>query len=230
MTPLSKNARIVGLWYLLLVFIGPWRLLYIPNKLFVSGDATASAANIAAHQTLFQFGIFVDTWGGVVLVFLTLAFYRLFKDVDRYQAWLLVITGGILPGAIYFVNTLNDAAALLLVRGADYLNVFTEGQRDALAYFFTRLHFELVVSAEVLWGVWLFPMAILFLKSRWFPRILGWWLILDGATWIIISFANMFLPQYVGTISTWSLPFQLGEIAVTLWLLIMGAKERRASA
>jgi Domain of unknown function (DUF4386) len=228
MTPLSKNARIVGLWYLLLVFIGPWRLLYIPSKLFVLGDATATAANIAAHQTLFQFGIFVDTWGGVVLVFLTLAFYRLFKDVDRYQAWLLVITGGILPGAIYFVNTLNDAAALLLVRGADYLSVFTQGQRAALAYFFTRLHYELVVSAEVLWGVWLFPMAILILKSRWFPRILGWWLILDGATWIIISFANMFLPQYVDTINTWSFPLQLGEVAVTLWLLIMGAKERTA--
>jgi Domain of unknown function (DUF4386) len=229
MTPLSKNARLVGLWYLLLVFIGPWRLLYIPSKLFVLGDAKTTAVNIAAHQTLFQFGIFADTWGGVVLVFLTLAFFRLFKDVDRYQAWLLVITGGILPGAIYFVNTLNDAAALLLVRGADYLSVFTEGQRDALAYFFTRLHYELVVSAEVLWGVWLFPMAILILKSRWFPRILGWWLILDGATWIILSFANMFLPQYVDTINTWSFPFQLGEVAVTLWLLIKGAKERTAT-
>ena len=42
MVELSKNARIVGFWYLLLVFIGPWRLLYIPSKLFVSGDATAT--------------------------------------------------------------------------------------------------------------------------------------------------------------------------------------------
>lgn len=83
MTTLAKNARIVGLWYLALVFIGPLRLLYIPGKLFVLGDATATAANIAAHQTLFQMGIFVDTWGGAVLVFLTLAFWRLFKDVDR---------------------------------------------------------------------------------------------------------------------------------------------------
>lgn len=226
MTSLNKNARIVGLWYLLLVFVGPLRLIYIPTKLFVHGDAAATAANIAAHQTLFQFGIFIDTWGGVVLVFLTLAFYRLFKDVDRYQAMLLVITGGILPGAIYFLNTVNDAAALLLVRGADYLNAFTEAQRYAVAYFFTRLHYELVVSAEVLWGIWLFPMAILILKSRWFPRFLGWWLFLNGATWIIISFANMFLPQYVDTINTWSLPFQLGEVAITLWLLIMGAKEK----
>jgi hypothetical protein len=229
MTPLAKNARIVGLWYLALVFVGPLRLLYIPGKLFVLGDATATAANIAAHQTLFQLGIFVDTWGGAVLVFLTLAFWRLFKDVDRHQAQLLVIAGGIIPGAIYFLNTVNDAAALILVRGSDWLSPFTEAQRDALAYFFTRLHFQVIVSAEVLWGIWLFPMGILIIKSRWFPRVLGWWLFLDGATWILISFANMFLPAYVDTINSWSLPFQLGEIAVALWFIVMGATEPKPS-
>ena len=228
MTETSKNARIVGFWYLMLVFVGPLRLLYIPNKLFVHGDAAATAANITAHQTLFQLGIFADAWGGVVLAVLALAFYRLFKDVDRFQAWLLVITGGIIPGALYLVNTMNDAAALMLIRGDDYLNVFTEAQRDALAFFFIRLHFQAIVSAEVLWGVWLFPMAILILKSRWFPRFLGWWLILDGMSWLIQSFANMFLPAYVDALFTWSMPFQLGEIAVTLWFLIMGAKEKKS--
>ncbi|MFI4967340.1 MAG: DUF4386 domain-containing protein [Gammaproteobacteria bacterium] len=230
MTPLAKNARIVGLWYLALVFIGPLRLVYIPNKLFVHDDTAATAANIAAHQTLFQMGIFLDTWGGAVLVFLTLAFWRLFKDVDRYQSQLLVITGGIIPGAIYFLNVVNDAAALILVRGGDWLNAFNEAQRNALAYFFTRLHFQVLVSAEVLWGIWLIPMGILILKSRWFPRILGWWLFVDGATWIIISFANMFLPDYVDPISTWSIPFQFGEIAVTLWFLVMGAKEPKTAS
>ncbi|HEY3645177.1 MAG TPA: DUF4386 family protein, partial [Gammaproteobacteria bacterium] len=76
MTSIAKNARIVGLWYLALVFIGPLRLLYIPTKLLVHDDAATTATNIAAHQTLFQMGIFVDTWGGAVLVFLTLAFWR----------------------------------------------------------------------------------------------------------------------------------------------------------
>lgn len=225
MTTLSRNARLVGFWYLLLVFAGPLRLIYIPTKLFVTGDAAASAANIMAHQTLFQSGILVDAYGGVVLVLLSLAFYRLFKDVDRYQAMLLVITGGILPATIDFLNTVNDAAALALVRGADYLNVFTEAQRYALAYFFTRLHFQAITAAEVLWGVWLFPMAILILKSRWFPRFLGWWLILNGITYLVLSYTGMFLPERLDQVSNWAFPLQLGEVAFMLWALILGAKE-----
>src|SRR5690348_12649710 len=150
MNSLSKNSRIVGLWYLALVFVGPLRLIIIPSKLFVSGDANATAANILAHPAFFQLGIFADAYGGVLLVVLTLAFYKLFKDVSQFWSVFLVITGGILPGAMYLLNTVNDAAALLLARGADYLNVFTEAQRYALSYFFTRLHFQVVLSAEVL--------------------------------------------------------------------------------
>lgn len=226
MTPLSKNARTVGFFYLLLALAGPIRLLYIPNKLFVHGDAAATAANILAHETLFRFGIAADLFGAVILVFLALAFYRLFKDVDHYQAVLLVIVGGVLPSALYFGNTVNDAAALALVNGADYLSVFTEPQRYALARFFLDVHYLLIVSAEVLWGLWLFPMAILTLKSGFLPKFLGWWLILNGFTYLVLSFTGVFLPQYQTSISAYAFPFQLGELAFLLWLLILGAKEK----
>lgn len=230
MTQISKNARIVGFIYLLLVFCGPLRLIYIPTKLFVQGDAAATGANIAAHQTLFQLGIFADAYGGVVLVLLALAFYRLFKDVDWYQSVLLVITGGILPSAIYFLNTVNDAAALLLVRGAPYLDVFSEPQRYALAYFFTRLHFQVILAAEVLWGLWLFPMAILILKSRWFPRFIAWWLILNGVCYLLLSYVGMFDIEHLDAVSNYTFPVQFGEVAFVLWALIFGAKERPATA
>src|SRR5690348_2380357 len=113
MTNLSKNARVVGFIYLLGVFMAPLRLIYIPTKLFVHGDADATAANITAHQTLFQLGIFTDVYGAVLGIILVLAFYRLFKDVDQFLAVLLVITGGILPAAVDLLNSANDAGALL---------------------------------------------------------------------------------------------------------------------
>ena len=51
-------------------------------------------------------------------IFLTLALYRLFKAVDQGLAVIMVILGALMVTPIYFLNTINDAAALLLVRGA----------------------------------------------------------------------------------------------------------------
>jgi hypothetical protein len=229
MTPLSKNARIVGLLYLLLVFAGPLRLIYIPNTLFVHGDAAATAANILNHETLFRLGIVTDLFGGAVLIFLSLAFYRLFKDVDQYLAVLLVITGGIIPCTLYFVNVVNDAATLQLVKGDDFLNVFSQPQRDALGYLFIRLHYQAVLAAEVFWGIWLLPMGILTIKSNFLPKFLGWWLILNGFAYLIQSFVGEMYPQYEDMVSKYSFPFQLGEMAFMLWLLIMGAKQRKTT-
>jgi len=224
MTALDKNARTVGFLYFLLALAGPVRLIYVPTKLFVHGDAAATAANILAHETLFRFGIAADLFGAVILVFLALAFYRLFKDVDHYQAVLLVITGGVLPSALYFVNTVNDVAALALVNGADYLTVFNEPQRYALARFFLDLHYNLIVGAEVLWGLWLFPMAMLTIKSGFLPAFLGWWLILNGLAYLALSYTGLFYPGYTDTLANYTFPVQLGEVVFMLWTLILGAR------
>jgi hypothetical protein len=43
---------------------------------------------------------------------------------------------------IAFLNELNSIAALVLVRGADFLSLFEKPQRDALAMLFLNLHFH----------------------------------------------------------------------------------------
>ena len=136
MTSLSRDARVAGLLYRTLL-TAPLRLLYIPSKLFVTGNATATADNIAAHQMLFRLGIVCDLFTATMSIFLTLALYRLFKGVDEGLARLVVILGSLMVAPIYFLNTINDAAALLLVRGVDFLSVFEKPQRDALAMMFS---------------------------------------------------------------------------------------------
>src|SRR6266568_4174646 len=159
MSPARNPGRVVGFWYLLLVLGGPLRLIYIPNKLFVHDNAAATAGNIAAHEWLFRFGMLSDLFGAVVLIFLVLAFYRLFKGVDQQLAVLLVIVGGVMPALINFVNVVSDAGALMVARGggagsADFLSVFDKPQRDALVMLFLRLHHHQIVAAEIRWGPW----------------------------------------------------------------------------
>ena len=125
---------------------------------------------------------------------------------------------------IYFLNALNDVAALLLVRGTDFLSVFEKPQRDALALLFLRLHHHGVVANEIFWGLWLFPLAVLVIRSGFLPRILGIWLIINGFAYLTISFTGLLLPQYEVMVSNIAFPALLGEVAIMLWLLIKGAK------
>ena len=230
MSSTHNPGRVAGFLYLLLVFFAPLRLIYIPSTLFVRGDATATATHIAAHALLFRLGIVSDLLCGTVLIFLVLALYRLLKGVDQNHAVLMVILGGVMPAAIYFFNVLNDAAALMLVRGADFLSVFDKPQRDALAMLFLRLHHHEVVAAEILWGLWLFPLAILVYRSRFLPRFLGVWLIINGFAYLTISFTGLLLPQYEDRVSPIAFPALLGEMAIMLWLLIKGAKPQPLDA
>jgi hypothetical protein len=112
----------------------------------------------------------------------------------------------------------------MLARGADFLSVFEKPQRDALAVLFLRLHHQEVIAAEIFWGLWLFPLGILAYRSRFLPRFLGVWLIINGFAYVAMSAVGLLLPQYEDMFSNIAFPAQLGELAFMLWLIIKGAR------
>jgi Domain of unknown function (DUF4386) len=217
-------GRVAGLWYLLLTLLGPIRLMYIPSKLFVSGDAAATVANLAAHERLFRLGVATEGLCALVLIFLVLALYRLFKGVDQNLAVQVILFGGVMPGVIDFVNAAFDLGALTAVRGTGVLAAFTRAQLDSLAMLFLGLGNHSNTAAELLWGVWLFPLGLLVYRSRFLPRLLGVWLIVNGLAYLAIWCAGIFAPQLQGTVFNCSFPILLGEIALMLWLVIRGAR------
>jgi uncharacterized protein DUF4386 len=227
---LSKNARVTGLLYLLVSLFGIVRLIYFPDALLVYGNATATANNIAEHELLFRCGIVSYLICGALWIFVTLALYRLFKGVDQALAVLMVILGGLVVAPIFVVNTVNDAAALLFVRGGGYLSVLDKPQRDAFARLFLDLHHQLDLANEIFWGLWLIPFGLLVYKSRFLPRIFGVWLIIACLAYLALSFTGLLFPDYEDQVAKITEPLLLAEVAIMLWLLIMGANEKpRAS-
>jgi hypothetical protein len=224
MSSTRNPGRVAGLWYLLLCVLGPLRLIYIPSKLFVHGNAAATANNIAAHQWLFRFGIVADLVGAVILIFLALALYRLFRGVDQYLAVLVVILGGVMPALLYLVNVVSDAGALMVAQGPAFLSVFDKPQRDALVMLLLRLHDHQNTAAEILWGLWLLPLAMLVYKSHFLPRFLGVWLAINGVAYVILSFTGVLFPQFEGKVFLFSQPALFAELAFMFWLVIKGAK------
>ena len=227
---LAKNpGRLAGLLYVLTSIVGFFALGYVPGKVIVHANAAATAGNIATHETLFRLGVAGELIGQAGFIFVAVALYDLLKGVNRRQASLMV-TLIVVSIPIAFLNELNSVAALILVRGADFLSIFEKPQRDALAMVFLNLHHHGFLVAEIFWGLWLFPMASLVYRSRFLPRFLGVWLGFAGFAWVILSLTGILLPQYEDKVYSYGQPAIFGEIAFMLWLLIKGPKPRPADA
>jgi len=220
----TKNAgRFAGLLYLLVSIPGAFALIYVPSKLIVHGNATATANNVAASETLFRLGIAGELIGQAGFIFVALALYDLLKGVNQRHASLMV-TLIVVSIPIAFLNELNAIAALVLVRGADFLSIFEKPQRDALAMLFLNLHSHGFGVAEIFWGLWLFPLGLLVYRSRFLPRFLGVWLAIGGFAYVILSLTGVLFPQYQDKVFIISQPALFGELAFMLWLVIKGAK------
>ena len=224
----NNPGRVAGLLYVVASVPGFFGLLYVPSKILVHGDATATANNIAAHETLFRFGVLANLVGQVLFVFVALALYELLKGVDRRLA-LAMLTLILIPAPIAFLNELNSIAALVLVRGSDFLAVFDKAQRDALARLFLDLRGSGFDIAGIFWGLWLFPLGLLSYRSGFIPRFLGTLLMIGCFAYLANSFTSLALPQYEEAVSRWASPIQAVELLFMFWLLVMGAKPKAAT-
>ena len=228
MNETKKAARIAGLIYLSMIFTAPFCMLYVPNKLIVHGNAAATADNILAHETMFRLSIFGDLIGQVIFICLGVAFFRLFRDVNKN--WALLLLGFVLvSAAVCFLNVINDIAALILFRGGEFLAVFDKPQRDALAMLFLRLYSHGQFIAEIFWGLWLFPLGLLVYRSGFIPRFIGVWLTINCFGWIALSFTALFFQKNYNAMFGYLQPVLFGEMALMLWLLIKGARVPPAS-
>lgn len=223
MYSVKKTARLAGALYVLIGITGVFGLIYVPTRLFVAGDAAATIGNILASQSLFRLYIVNGIVSPILFLFVALALYRLFKEVNRTQAKLMVILV-LIQVPMAMVSTMNQVAVLQLVKGVDYLSVFSKAQLDGLAMFCLQLDGQLTLAYELLWGLWLFPLAWLVIQSRSMPRFIGFWLILNGVAYVVTFFVGFLFPSILATINPIMFPLLMGEVIFMFWLLIMGIK------
>src|SRR5256884_6273333 len=194
MHPLKKTARIAGAIYLSMVFTAPFTLLYVPAKFTVRGDPAAPADNIMAHETMFRFAIIGDLFTHVIFICLGIALYRLLSSVGKTWALLMVVLVSV-SAAVGFLDTLNNVAALILFRGADFLSVFDKAQLNALGYLFIRLHGQGIFMNELFWGLWLFPFGLLVFRSGFLPRFIGGWRIIKFFVFLALWLFSLSPPR-----------------------------------
>lgn len=218
-----RTARRAGLFYLGMVLIGPFVLLYVPGKILVPGDASATAANILAHQDLYRAAIAAGILGEICMVAAVLYLYRLLRDVGPDLA-LAMVALILVVVPLAFLRLANDVATLKFVRGGEFLAVFDKPQRDALALLLLQADKAGTLVSQVFWGLWLMPLGLLVYRSGFLPRWLGLWLVVNGVTYVALSAIGLWWPAHAGMAINLATPALLGEVALTVWLLIMGGR------
>jgi hypothetical protein len=126
--------------------------------------------------------------------------------------------------AIGFVNEVNNIAALILFRGAEFLSAFDKPQLDALGMLFLRLRGRGLVVNALFWGLWLFPFGLLVMRSGFIPRILGILLIINGFAYVLASLTSLLAPAYAAVVNRFAFIPETGELWIMLWLLIKGVR------
>jgi hypothetical protein len=219
-----SQARWAGLLYVLAGSAAPFAYLYVPGALLVEGDALATADRVRASEGLLRAAIISELYGATLLIFATLALYRLFKSVDQKTSILMAVMM-LVSVPISYVNALNNIAPLVLLKSPAIAAILDPGQVAAQVTVFLRLHAHGLFVGQILWGLWLFPIGVLVMRSGFIPRWLAYPLFFAGAGYVFNSLGVLLLPPSLRWITANLQVLGVGELPFfSFYLLIWGAR------
>lgn len=217
------NARWAGFFYFLLVVGGIFSLMYVPSQILIWEDASTTLSNLKTNDGLFRLGIAIELLSYLSFILVPLFLYRLLHHVHEFQAKLMVIFVLVsipisMAAVAYKLNILDFLEEASTVTISE-LEVYVMGAFDA--------YFNLILIAQLFWGLWLFPFGYLVYKSGILPKVLGFFLMIGSVGYVLDFLFRILFPDF----SSWliadyiTIPASIGELGTCLWLLVMGAKE-----
>lgn len=220
MAPQSK-ARLGGFCWLMCFLTSIYPLI-ISGRLVVPGDAAATAANLLANEALFRSGTAMLLVSTAFYIAATLFIYEVLKPVSRSLS-LLAAFFSLVGCAVGALSCIFDFVPFVLLKDAPYLAAFTTEQLQGLTLAFHRVRAQANDIGLVFFGLHCLGVGCLILRSTFLPRIIGGLMVVAGLGWLTFLFpplAHSFAPFNM-------LPGAVGELSLTLWLLIRGVNVPR---
>ena len=224
MDPTRTLARRAGLLYVLASSTAPFSYLYVPDALIVKGDVLATADRVRALEDLLRAAIIGELYSATLLVFAALALYQLFKGVHQGTSTLMAVMI-LVSVPISYVNALSHVAPLVLLKNPAIAAVLDPRQVAAQVTLFLRLHNYGLVINQIFWGLWLFPIGVLVMRSGFIPRWLAYPLFFAGAGYVLNSLGTLLLPPSLRWITESLQLLGVGEMPFfSFYLLIWGVR------
>jgi hypothetical protein len=145
---------------------------------------------------------------------------------------LVVLTGFFtlmyVPGKLFVPGSATATASNILAHQSLF-RTYIAVEILSMVFFIATVLAPAALISQVFWGLWLFPLGVLTYRSGFMPRILGIWLIINGLAYVMLSAIGLLWPDYPKMILTIAMPVLFGEVAFTLWLLVVGVRVPPAS-
>jgi len=215
-------ARIGGALYLIIIVIGLFGEAFVRDRLIVSGDAAATAANIMSHESLWRFHIAAELFLLICAVALLLILYALLRPVSRDLALLAVFINLVSIG-IEAATTMYLLQALFPLGNAGYLKAFTREQLYAMASLSLKSHGYGFSVSLLFFGCFCLIVGYLIFRSGYLPKTIGVLMQIAGLSYLTNSFALILSPAFANRLfPAILLPAFVGEASLCLWLLVKG--------
>ena len=214
------KGRMAGLCYVLMFPTGGLAM-FVRGRLFVKGDAAATAANILAHQPFFRLAFAGDLLVVVIYVVFTALMYDLLAPVNKSVS-LLAAFFSLVGCAIQAFACLFELVPLVVLQHEQYLGAFNAGEVQSMAFLSLKLYSYTYGISLVLFGFYNLVIGYLVFRSTFLPPTLGVLMAascLIGITFLWPSFATQYF-RYL-------LVLDVGEALLVLWLLGMGVNAER---
>jgi uncharacterized protein DUF4386 len=227
-------ARIGGVLYLIIIVLGLFGEAFVRDRLIVSGDATATAANIMAMEWLWRFHIAAELFMLICAVVLLLILFVLLRPVSRDLA-LLAAFLNLVSISVEAATTLDLVEALFPLGNAGYLKAFAPEQLYAMASLSLKSHSYGFGVSLIFFGCFCLVIGHLIFRSGYLPKAVGVLMQIAGVCYLINSFALVLSPALANRLfPAILLPAFVGEASLCLWLLVKGVNvgmwEEKASA
>ena len=219
----KRLARIAGVLYLIVAIFAAFAY-NVYNKLYVAGDAAATAANVVANSGDVRMAVVADFVMVTAWVFLALTLYRLLKHVHPGAARAMVVLVAIGAGIVCLNNVFEFEGMRVATESSYAAAIGSEGSNALVLMLLDTQHYGGSI-VSVFYGLWLVPLGYLAYKSGLFPKALGVALIAACVCYHANLLAAFLAPALGIAIHDYlSIPIWIFELWMVLYLLIIGVR------
>lgn len=210
--------------YLLVGILGGFAQGYVYPKVYATGDAAATAANLVQHAGLVRLAVVADLAQATIWIFLGLVLFSLLHRAGRYVATTMVVLVAVGAG-ITMLNAVFEFEAVRAATGAVDLASFGTINSSTLLLMLVDTHHYGLLIAQVFFGLWLVPLGLLTYRSRRFPRALSLLLVVGGACYVVDSLLGFLVPEFGSSVhGAIVIPCAVAEVWTVGYLLLQLAR------